>query len=240
MPVAKSFQSLEIVGDIYTVSGRKYIKVRTKTGTVRQVRWYSDREYKRMYPDEVIQKKDDPYYRPQKEVLGFDKGYITIFKGDTYPHKDYFIKSEARYTRWWGWYFASTIELPEDIPSDIEPIRLPWDLVGKNEEKLKPEEEVLAAVESVLYGDDPSEYQGEVGDKITTTVTIEKNIPLNGYYGPSYMHIMRDYDDNCFVWTTAAKNWEVGSEHTITGKIKELKQYKGVKQTVLTRCREKG
>lgn len=238
MPVAKSFQSLEIVEDIYTVSGRQYVKVRTKTGAIRQVRWYSDREYARLYPNEIVIKKDDPYYRPQKEVLGFDKGYITIFKGDTYPHKDYFIHSEARYTRWWGWYFASTLELPADLPEDIEPLKLSWDLVGKDDEKLKPENEVLAAVESVLYGADSSEYQGNIGDKITTTITIEKNIPLEGYYGISYMHIMRDDANNCFVWITTARNWEVGSRHTITGTIKELKQYKGIKQTILTRCRE--
>ena len=239
--VAKSFQGLEQIGNIYQVKGRNYIQVKTKTGTVKAVRAYSDKEYAKMYPDEVksTSKEGDPYFKTQKEVLGFEKGYITIFKGNTFEDKEYFKLSSARYATFWGWYFISTEELPEDIPDDVEPIRLPWELVGNEDGTLKSEAEVTAAVESLLYEPDESEYQGEVGDKIEAIVTVEKAIPLDGYYGPSTMYIFRDYDGNCYVWTTAARSWEVGTEHHITGTIKELKQYKGTKQTVLTRCREK-
>ena len=238
--VAKSYQALEVVGDVYTSKGRQYVQVRTKSGVLKQVRWYTDKEYAKMYPDEVksTSKEGDPYFKTQKEVLGFEKGYITIFKGNTFEDKEYFKLSSARYARFWGWYFISTEELPEDIPDDVEPIRLPWELVGNEDGTLKPEAEVTAAVESLIYEPDESEYQGEVGDKIEVIVTVEKAIPLDGYYGPSTMHIFRDYDGNCYVWTTAARSWEAGTEHHIAGTIKELKQYKGTKQTVLTRCRE--
>lgn len=238
--VAKSYQALEVVGDVYTSKGRQYVQVRTKTGVLKQVRWYTDKEYAKMYPDEVKATSQDgnPYFKTQKEILGFDKGYITIFKGNTFEDKEYFKLSSARYTRFWGWYFVSTEELPEDIPDDVEPIQLPWELVGNEDGTLKSEAEVTAAVESLVYEPDESEYQGEVGDKIEAIVTVEKAIPLDGYYGPSTMHIFRDYDGNCYVWTTAARSWEAGTEHHIAGTIKELKQYKGTKQTVLTRCRE--
>jgi hypothetical protein len=118
-------------------------------------------------------------------------------------------------------------------------VRLDWELVGGDDGNLKTEREVTAAVEGLLYEPDVSEYQGEVGEKIEVFVTVEKAIALDGYYGPSTMHIMRDDDGNCYVWTTTAKSWEAGSEHLIAGTIKELKQYKGTKQTVLTRCRER-
>ena len=237
--VAKSYQTLATVGEVYTSKGRQYIQVRTKNGTLKQVRWYTDKEYAKMYPDEVssVSKAGDPYFKTQKEVLGFDKGYITIFKGNTFEDKEYFKSNSARYTRLWGWYFVSTEDLPDDIPDDVEPVRLDWSLVGNEDGTLKPENAVTAAVESLIYDSDESEYQGEVGDKITAIVTVEKAIMLDGYYGPSTMHIMRDYDGNCYVWTTAARSWEVGSEHNIAGTIKELKQYRGTKQTVLTRCR---
>ena len=233
--VAKSFQGLEVVGDVYTSKGRQYVQVRTKSGNLRQVRWYTEKEYARMYPNEEPKMKEA---KSQKEVLGFTNGYITIFKGDTFNNQDYFRMNSARYAKTWGWYFISTEPTPEDIPEGVEAVRLPWDIVGNPDGNLKNESEVAAAVESLLYDDDVSEFQGEVGEKLELTVVVEKAIALDGYYGLSTMHIMRDYDGNCYVWTTSARNWEVGSEHDIVGTVKDHKQYKGVRQTILTRCRE--
>ncbi len=237
--VAKSYQNLEVVGDVFTTNGRQYVQVRTKTGALKNVRWYTEKEYAKMYPDEVKSANEaSVVIKTQKEVLGFDNGYITIFKGNTYEDKEYFKLNSARYNRLWGWYFISTEPIPDDIPDDVEAVRLDWELVGNENGTLKNEREVVEAVENLIYEEDPSEYQGEVGDKIEVFVTVEKAITLDGYYGPSTMHIFRDYDGNCYVWTTAARSWEAGTEHHIAGTIKELKQYKGTKQTVLTRCRE--
>ena len=108
--VAKSFQEMEIVCEPYTLTGRMYVKVKNpKTGNVRQVRWYTDSEYAKLYPEA---KADITTFKNQKQTLGFEKGYITIFKGDTYTHIDWFRASICRYTRWWGWYVVSTEEIP--------------------------------------------------------------------------------------------------------------------------------
>ena len=93
--VAKSYQNLEVVGDVFTTKGRQYVQVRTKTGALKNVRWYSEKEYARMYPDEVQEKS--VVLKTQKEVLGFDNGFITIFKGNTYEDKEYFKMNSARY-----------------------------------------------------------------------------------------------------------------------------------------------
>lgn len=238
--VAKTYQNLPTVGDIYTQNGRKYIQVRTTNGTLKKVRWYNEKEYARMYPDEIktASKENDPYFKTQKEVLGFSKGYITIFRGNTFEDKEYFKLSSARYTRLWGWYFVSDEPLPDDIPEDVFPIRLPWELVGKEDGNLRPEPEIAAALETLLYEEDNSEYQGEIGDRLDVIVSVERAIKLDGAYGPSNMYIMRDYDGNCYVWTTAARSWEEGSEHHIAGTVKDHRTYKRVKQTILTRCRE--
>ena len=101
MAVAKSYQELEIVGDVFVSSGRQYVNVKLKSGKLKTVRWYSDAEYRKMYPEAAaVDHSINPYYKPQKEVLGFTKGYITIFKGDTYSEIDWFRASIARYTRW--------------------------------------------------------------------------------------------------------------------------------------------
>ena len=124
--VAKSYQSLEILGEPFVSNGRWYVNVLTKKGTPKQVRWYSEKEYQRMYPDEKAQ-TDNIIRINQKKILGFEKGYITIFKGNTYEEKEYFQMSSARYCKFWGWYFISTEEIPDDLPEDVEPIRIPWE-----------------------------------------------------------------------------------------------------------------
>lgn len=238
MPVAKSYQTLEIVGDVFVSSGRQYVNVKTKSGTLKTVRWYSDSEYRKMYPEAAVDRSADPYYKPQKEVLGFTKGYITIFKGDTYAEIDWFRASIARYARWWGWYIISTEEVPTDLPEGIEPIQLPWELVGQEDGNLKPEHLVKEAVESVIYDASDSEYQGTLGERLDLYLTVERTIELDGNYGRSTMHLMRDDCGNLYVWTTASKSWAAGSEHHIRGTVKDHRTYRNEKQTVLTRCTE--
>lgn len=239
MAVAKSYQSLEIVGDVFISSGRQYVNVKTKSGALKTVRWYSDAEYRKMYPETVVvDRSTDPYYKPQKEVLGFTKGYITIFKGDTYSEIEWFRASIARYTRWWGWYIISTEEVPADLPEGIEPVQLPWELVGQEDGNLKPEHLVKEAVESIIYDSSDSEYQGSLGERLDLYLTVERTIELDGNYGRSTMHLMRDDCGNLYVWTTASKSWAAGSEHHIRGTVKDHRTYRNEKQTVLTRCTE--
>ena len=239
MPVAKSYQSLEIVGDVFVSSGRQYVNVKTKSGALKTVRWYSDAEYRKMYPEApAVNRSADPYYKSQKEVLGFTKGYITIFKGDTYAEIDWFRASIARYARWWGWYIISTEEVPADLPAGIEAIRLPWESVGQDSGELKPESLVKEAVEALIYDSSDSEYQGALGERLDLYLTVERTIELDGNYGRSTMHLMRDDCGNLYVWTTASKSWAVGSEHHIRGTVKDHRTYRNEKQTVLTRCTE--
>lgn len=231
--VAKSYQTCEIVGEVYTSKGRQYVQIKTKSGILKTVRWYSDAEYQKMYHETPVNKS----FKTQKEVLGFIDGYITIFKGNTYEDKEYFKSNEARYNKLWGWYFPSNIELPNDIPDDVAAVRLDWTLVGNEEGTLRNDEAVSAAVNSLVLEPDDSEYQGEIGDKLELFLRVERAIPLQGAYGPQTMHIMRDDDGNCFVWITAARTWEENSEHHIIGVVKDHRQYKNCKQTVLSRCR---
>ena len=239
MPVAKSYQELEIVGDVFVSSGRQYVNVKLKSGKLKTVRWYSDAEYRKMYPEVVaVDRSADPYYKPQKEVLGFTKGYITIFKGDTYSEIDWFRASIARYARWWGWYIISTEEVPADLPAGIEAIRLPWESVGQDSGELKPESLIKEAVEALIYDSSDSEYQGALGERLDLYLTVERTIELDGNYGRSTMHLMRDDCGNLYVWTTASKSWAAGSEHHIRGTVKDHRTYRNEKQTVLTRCTE--
>lgn len=237
--VAKSYQGMEIVGNPYEVNGRMYVKVKNaKTGMERQVRWYSDAEYKKMYPGAEIDHSKDPFWKSQKEILGFKEGFITIFTGNTYEHKEWFKEIGCTYRKFWGWGLPGDIEVPSILPEGITPIRLEWSAVGADNEKLKTDEQVRKVVESLTYEPSVSEFQGNIGDRIEIELTVNKAIRLDGYYGPSTMHVMSDADGNVFVWTTGSKSWSEGSVKKVRGTIKDHKEYKNTKQTILTRCTE--
>jgi len=238
MPVAKSYQNMKILCEPYKKSGRNYVQIEGKNGP-REVRWYTDYEYQKMYPGEKIDHSSDPFYKSQRDLLGFKNGYIWIFTGDTYAWKDWFKEHGCRYTRWWGWGWSSEQPEPTDLPEGIEMKKLPWEVVGADHEKLLPDDQLAAALETVLYDPGTSEYVGEIGDKIEVELTVTKNITLDGYYGLSHMHIMEDDCGNVYVWTTQAKDWEEGSVHKIAAGVKDHRTYKNVKQTILTRCKEK-
>jgi hypothetical protein len=240
--VAKSFQEWEQIGETYLKSGRLYIDVKNPTsGKTKAVRVYTDSEYARMYPEAKVDKSAlDPYYKPQKVVLGFTQGYITIFKGPVEDYEDWFKASAARKTVWWGWYFTSDDPIPADLPSELAPVRINWEMVGKADGTVKSQSEIDAAIGSLLYEDTGSRYQGEVGQTITVEdAEVIKNILVEGFKGaPSHFHVFRSAAGNTFIWATAAKDWPVGSVHTIRGSVKDHKLWKGEEQTILTRCRE--
>lgn len=235
--VAKSYQKLKVVKEPYEVNGKMYVQVEMGNGAHKQVRWYSPAEYAKYY-GEPVDHSEDPYYKSQKEILGFGAGFITIFKGNTYENKEWFKEIGATYRKFWGWGLPGDIAVPEEMPLDVTPIRLDWSAVGADNENLKNDDLVRAAVEALICEPSVSEYQGAVGDKLELEVTVVKAVSLNGYYGPSTMHIMEDADQNVYVWTTAAKSWSEGTVHQIRGTVKDHKTYKNTKQTVLTRCTE--
>lgn len=222
MSVAPSFQKLELVGEPFAEGDKEYIYVRYPDGHTRKVRWY-DEGPKRI--------------RSVKEVLGFSKGYITIFKGDTYPLLEWFqAEPNCRYHNFWGWYCVSEDELPQ-VPAGITPVQLKWEDVAIVEEDcLKSEALVRQAVDATIYEPSASQPQGEVGERLDRTLTVKKVITQDGYYGASSFHIFTDENENVYTWNTSAKTLEVGKTYHIKGTVKDYTRFRGVNQTNLTRC----
>lgn len=234
MSVAPSFQKYPTFGEPYEKNKRKYIVIVYPDGHHREVRWYDTEPATASSKTSELKK-----IRSTKDVLGFSKGYITIFKGDTYPVLEWFQQSVARYHNFWGWYIVSEDEVPEIIPAGITPVQLKWeDVAIVDEDCLKSETLVRQAVDALIYESSPSEFQGEVGDRIDRTLTVVKVTPLeDGYYGPSTFFLFKDEYENEYCWTTGSKSLDLGATYEVRGTIKALQNYKGKKQTVLTRCR---
>lgn len=82
-----------------------------------------------------------------------------------------------------------------------------------------------------------SEFVGSVGERITFKAVPECIFSSGSEYGWFYIYRMR-CEDNEFVWKTS-KSLRTDVELEITATIKAHEEYKGVKQTEITRARTK-
>lgn len=96
--------------------------------------------------------------------------------------------------------------------------------------------EIEAKKREQQEADGKSEYVGNVGDRITVEVeTIKCVTGWDTQYGVTFIYKMVDAAGNVYTWKTS-KSVE-DKKSTITGTVKEHKEYRGVKQTELTRCK---
>lgn len=86
--------------------------------------------------------------------------------------------------------------------------------------------------------DSKSTFVGNVGDRIIIEIeSIECVASWDTIYGTTFVYKMLDTDGNVYTWKTN-KGLE-NKKSTIVGTIKEHKEFRGVKQTELTRCKIK-
>lgn len=91
----------------------------------------------------------------------------------------------------------------------------------------------------------PSEYVGEVGKRIKgLTLTLVKITSLgDGEFGMRYLYRFLDANENVLVWFTGnvldadTRNFFENTVYTGDVSVKEHSEYKGTKQTVVTRCK---
>lgn len=94
-----------------------------------------------------------------------------------------------------------------------------------------------------------SEYVGEVGEKVTLDLTYTNSYSYESAYGGGFFHLFTDSSGNVFKWSTT-KGMRMGfnisheddvldrgSVVRLTGTVKGHEEYRGVKQTMLTRCK---
>ena len=245
--VAKSYQELVKLTDVYESNGRMYIKIKTVKGTEKEVRAYSETEYRRLYRESpscgngaspsVVVKTSGPAV---KNVLGFQEGYIYIFKGDLEAAEYWFSKTpECRFHCQIGWYIVSTESVPFDIPSCIQSVQLPWELVGNEDGTLKRKEDIENALCLIrMDKQSKSTFQGQIGQRLEVSVYVDKVVDLaaNQYGSINHLHTFIDDKENIYIWNTASRRLNEGDSLRIRGTVKEHKNYQGVQQTIFTRC----
>lgn len=219
------------------------------------VRWYTDSQRASMdkaaekrAAEKVVKDEERRIKFAARNAFGFgEEGYIFLVYGDNERIKKW-REELPEHTVWYnetfGWFIPATREYDGlEFPEDIHFSKLEWETVKDKNDKeqlqMMDKEEVRKIVEQMIYEPSKSEFQGEVNTWLEKEVKIVKNISLSSNYGDSHMHIMEDNDENVYVWTTASKNLEEGKTYTIKMKVKEHKEYKGTKQTIVYYCKVK-
>lgn len=134
--VAKSYQNLPVVREPYSESGKLYCDVKMKSGSVKKVRVYSQKEYDKMYPAPA------PKWKPQREMLGFgEDGYILVFNNKP-ELEQFYEEGPFRFHRVFGWYLPSSETVPV-LPEGCYPLVLKWETVGGADGELFEEEKLM-------------------------------------------------------------------------------------------------
>lgn len=84
-----------------------------------------------------------------------------------------------------------------------------------------------------------TEWAGEVGDKYEGSVTLISTKDIDTMYGRSTLYTFRDENGNILKWFSSGYGLDAneGDQIKIRGKIKKLDEYRGQKQTMLTRVK---
>ena len=159
--------------------------------------------------------------------------------GETYSIKDELKAAGCRFKPSVGWYANHALanyetQRLEESQVLTDSIFIEW----KNKDDVTPLwiENTRAAAVS------PSQHIGSIGERLDLNLHIDRVFDSayyrnDGWYGSTitYMYLMHDEYGNIFKWSTQ-KCYEEGSDVHFKATVKEHTEYKGIPQTVLTRC----
>ena len=190
------------------------------------------------------------------ENYGFDEnGIVYVALGDTYKIKDRLKELGYRYDGVLGWHGSVNTDICPTLALkcvEIYKKREDNTFCSFYVDDKAFEQKIKDANLNLETKDGESDFVGEVGKRLELTLTINREFTFESHFGyrtqENSIYLMSDTDGNVFTWKTAGGiaclnekgRWEwanVGDKVVLKGTVKEHEVYKGVKQTVLTRCK---
>ena len=222
----------------------------------KEIRLYTDAEYERM---EKANKKAKEKRRAEQEermkrefahkkkiwleTNGFNENEETyIVLGNSFPIKDQLKEA--------GFHFNGTLKRwmkgePTGIPQDYkgEIIKLhssslvEYSAWGEGH-FLSEAKKIVDDMEKELIPEEPSEWIGEVGKRITFTVSLVRVHSFQNYYGISNVYNFKDEAGNEITWFSKVDlQKDIGDVFKLTATVKDHSEYNGRKQTIITRAK---
>lgn len=104
-----------------------------------------------------------------------------------------------------------------------------------SQRQLEAVESCFAVIDRTEAARANSQHVGNVGDKVTLTITVERIIVLESQFGTTFITLARDEQGNTIFYKGRVDIGSKGDTSTIKASIKDHTEYSGVKQTVIQR-----
>lgn len=188
------------------------------------------------------------------EKMGFDsEGFTFIFLGNTYNIKDELKAEGALFNYVMGWHSSSNNSNRPAIKVHFSQIT-ETDYAGRlgfvSANEAKGIESAANIIKKLVEDKEKetftqSEYVGVVGERRTFELTLVDTFSYSNEFGYVFVHKFIDDQGNELVWKTSGMFCLSGSsdyfkQGTVTATIKAHKEFRGVKQTELIRCKVRG
>lgn len=179
----------------------------------------------------------------KKFGFGIEEGVYVIYRvvGDTFSIKDELKGIGCKFNPAVGWYSSAKFENYEcQRLEEAQVLEDSLEIVWKSKDEVSP-----LYIENIRKIEEPtSEYIGEIGKRIPLDLHICRRIELEktsyDYYNSStkYLYLMKDVNGNEFKWITTCY-YEENQDYQFMATVKDHCEYKGIKQTVLTRVNKR-
>ena len=231
-------------GVCYKCLGKKYF--------VKEVRLYTEAEAAKMQAANERAKEKREANRHEKMEAEFEQkrlkwlsdneftkeGKTYVITGDSYSIKDELKESGFRYNPVLKWHKADPGDYADRaIEIDINEVAeaSAW---GDYHYLTGALDYVAQKIAPPAEDETPSAWVGTIGDKLVTTVTFVRKGWCDTKFGGSNIYTFRDAAGNELVWFSATVlDKEIGDTFKIKATIKAHNEYKGKKNTVITRAK---
>lgn len=222
---------------------------------------YEEKEYTQEYLDKLEKRRLEKAkkQRPQRDAKFFSDNGISsdgcawMVLGNTYEIKEDIKASGGKYSEIIGWHFDhevsgfDTYKLTKEDMFCEDYLGYNWNVCGENTiydivNCIRNEYENSHKCESV------NSYVANIGDRLDFNLKLISSYCFESSFGISYIYKFNDANNNEIVWKTSTvigyyngnNEWQPindGDMVKVKGTVKEHKEYKGVKQTAITRCK---
>ena len=163
--------------------------------------------------------------------------------GNTFNIKDEIKEKGGKFDQILKWHFDH--DVTADFP-DYKVVSLSFDDVYEwncYRNTAEAKDGAVALVETKLTPaiNTISDYVGQCGDRLRDiSAVVTSHFSFEGAYGQTNVFRFEDEKKNVYTWfTSTSQSLQIGDPCLLTGTVKEHKEYKGEKQTILSRCKIK-
>jgi hypothetical protein len=172
------------------------------------------------------------------EKNGFNaEGATYIITGDSYSIKEELKEAGWKFDSVLLWHKADPAGYEDRVMKFYDYELIEYSAWGEGHFKTGAKEYIMQRMLPVEVQN--LTYIGEIGEKLKKVpVTYTRHNSFCGRYGLTNIYEFKDGDMNHLVWFTAKDiDFEIGDILYLDGTVKEHKDYNGIPQTIVTRCK---